>query len=112
MAKATKKQQIPSYPHATRNISIGIVMIIAMLLIGMSGYHFFERLPWIDAFVNAAMILSGMGPVSTMITPGGKIFAGCYALVSGLAFIVLVAIIFSPVIHTFIRRIHLDSDTD
>ena len=53
--------------------------------IGMIGYHGFEKMPWVDAFVNAAMILSGMGPVATLQTDGGKIFAGCYALFSGIS---------------------------
>ena len=61
-----------------------------------------------DAFVNAAMILSGMGPISTLQTDGGKIFAGCYALFSGLAFIAILGIIFAPAVHRFLHRLHLD----
>jgi hypothetical protein len=63
---------------------------------------------WDDAFANAAMILSGMGPLQPLKTDGGKIFAGCYALFSGLFFILIVAIIFSPFIHRFFTRIHAE----
>lgn len=96
------------YLHATRNFLIGITLILITLYIGICGYHFLEHLAWID-FLNASMILSGMGPVSDMKTYAGKLFAGCYALFSGLAFIAIVVIILSPVIHGFFRRIHLET---
>ncbi|HZM04779.1 MAG TPA: hypothetical protein VFC44_17395 [Candidatus Saccharimonadales bacterium] len=73
---------------------------------GMFGYHSFEKMGWTDAFVNAAMILSGMGPVTELHTQGGKIFAGCYALFSGLAFIVLIGLILTPAIHRFLHKFH------
>jgi hypothetical protein len=95
--------------HLTRNIITGLVFILLALYIGMAGYHFTEGMSWIDAFINAAMILSGMGPVTPLATNAGKIFAGCYALFSGLAFIAIIAIIFSPVIHRFFRTIHIES---
>ena len=79
------------------------------LLIGMAGYHFFENLGWVDAFVNAAMILSGMGPVATLQTTGGKIFAGCYALFSGLMFISVAGILLAPVAHRALHKFHLES---
>jgi len=75
--------------------------------VGMVGYHFFESMSWVDAFVNAAMILSGMGPLSPLQTVGGKIFAGCYALFSGLAFITILGIIFLPAIHRFLHKFHM-----
>ena len=96
--------------HFARNIIFGIIIILAALFAGMLGYHSFEKMSWVDAFVNAAMILSGMGPVSQLATNEGKIFAGCYALFSGLAFIAITAIVFSPVIHRFMHRIHLESE--
>ena len=84
-------------------------MVIALALgIGMVGYRTFEGMSWVDAFVNAAMILSGMGPVSSLQTNGGKIFAGCYALFSGLAFIAILGIIFAPVFHRFLHRFHVE----
>jgi hypothetical protein len=64
---------------------------------------------WVDAFLNASMILSGMGPVTPLETTAGKIFAGFYALFSGLAFIAIVVMILSPLLHKFFRKIHLES---
>ncbi len=96
------------FVRMARNLCFGLFFIALALYIGMLGYHYFEKMPWIDAFVNAAMILSGMGPVQTLNTFGGKLFAGLYALFSGLAFIVLIAVIFSPIIHRFFRKIHLE----
>ena len=75
----------------------------------MAGSHSFEKLPWLDAFVNAAMILSGMGPLGPLQTSAGKLFAGCYALFSGLAFIAVVGVVFAPVFHRFLHKFHLDS---
>lgn len=94
--------------HLTRNSFFGLIFIVLALFVGMLGYHGFEKMSWIDAFVNASMILSGMGPLSPLQTSGGKIFAGCYALFSGLAFIAIMAIIFAPIIHHFFKRIHLE----
>lgn len=100
------------YFHLMRNIFFGYIAIGIALYIGMLGYHVYENMSWTDAFVNASMILSGMGPLNPLVTTGGKIFAGCYALFSGLAFIVIIAVIFSPVIHHFFRKVHLESKED
>lgn len=97
------------YLHFLRNASIGLVLIGSALFIGMLGYHEFEGMSWIDAFLNASMILSGMGPAANLNTEAGKLFAGCYALFSGLAFIAIVVIFLSPIIHRFFRKIHLES---
>ena len=70
---------------------------------------FFEHMPWVDSFLNASMILSGMGPATTMTTTAGKLFAGLYALFSGLAFIAIVVIMLSPIIHKLFRKIHIES---
>jgi hypothetical protein len=90
------------------SITFGLLIIGFALGMGMLGYHHYENMTWVDAFVNASMILSGMGPVSPLATDGGKIFAGSYALFSGLAFIVVMGIIFAPILHHFFRKIHLD----
>jgi len=79
------------------------------LFAGMIGYHHFENMAWIDAFANAAMILSGMGPLSPLNTWNGKLFAGFYALYSGLAVIVAMGIILGPVVHRMLHRFHLQS---
>jgi hypothetical protein len=94
--------------HLLRNFLLGIVLIFVALYAGMLGYHVFENLPWVDAYLNASMILGGMGPVNTLHTTAGKIFAGSYALFSGLAFIAIVALMLSPVIHKVFRKIHLE----
>lgn len=88
---------------------LGLVVIAAALGLGMAGYHFSEGMNWVDAFVNAAMILSGMGPVSTLQTDTGKIFAGCYALFSGLMFITVTGIVLAPVAHRALHKFHLES---
>ena len=85
------------------------VLVAVALGIGMAGYHFFENLGWVDAFENAAMILSGMGPVAALQTDAGKIFAGCYALFSGLVFITVTGLILAPVAHRALHKFHLES---
>jgi hypothetical protein len=96
------------YRRLARSVCFGLLVIAFALGVGMIGYKTFEQMSWVDAFVNAAMILSGMGPVSSLQTAGGKIFAGCYALFSGLAFIAILGIIFAPVFHRFLHRFHVE----
>jgi len=91
-----------------RSFSFGILAISIALGAGMLGYHHFEGMPWVDSFANASMILSGMGPLGTLNTEGGKLFAGFYALFSGLFFILIIALIFSPFIHRFFSKIHTE----
>jgi hypothetical protein len=78
------------------------------LLLGMWGYMAFEHLPAIDAFLNCAMLLGGMGPVDAPASEAGKIFAGMFALYAGLVFIVSAALLVTPVIHRFLHRFHWD----
>jgi hypothetical protein len=93
-----------------RNVLIAALLIGLSLLGGMAGYHYLEDLPWIDAFLNASMILSGMGPVSPVQTRGGKLFAGLYALYSGLMVIAAAGILFAPVVHRMLHRFHSETD--
>src|SRR5882672_10710837 len=86
-------------------------IIVVSLLVGMAGYHWLERMPWIDAFANAAMILSGMGPLVPLQTDSGKVFAGMYALYSGLALIGVAGVLFAPAVHRFLHRFHLDEES-
>lgn len=95
-----------------RGILLGLLAIVVAQYIGMLGYHHFENMSWVDAFVNAAMILSGMGPMGPLLTNGGKIFAGFYALFSGLAFIMIIGLIFAPIVHRFFHKFHLDTEDD
>ena len=76
---------------------------------GMAIYHWVERLPWPDAFVNAAMLLGGMGPVDQLHTTAGKWLAGVYALFAGLVFIVLAGVMLGPVIHGVLHRFHIET---
>src|SRR5205807_2573805 len=80
------------------------------LAMGMAGYSYFEKLGWRDAFLNAAMLLGGMGPVESPTSPGGKIFAGLYALYAGTVFLVAAGIVLAPVFHRFLHRSHLRRD--
>lgn len=91
-------------------LSLGI--ILGSLLIGMIGYRLFEGMSWIDAFLNASMLMGGMGPVDVMHTDAGKLFAGLYALYSGLVLLISVGIIAAPLYHRFLHRFHLEIDTD
>ena len=93
--------------HLSLNILFGALAIVSSLCLGMWGYGHFEKMSLIDAYVNAAMILSGMGPVSELKTDGGKIFAGSYALFSGIIFLVIMAIILTPVLHRIIHKLHM-----
>ena len=90
--------------------AVGLTLIAISLLIGMAGYHWLVGLIWIDAYENAAMILSGMGPVATPETWGGKFFAGTYALYSGIAVLATTAVVFAPVVHRFLHYLHADPE--
>lgn len=94
------------------SIVLGLALIAASLAVGMAGYHGFEGLSWLDAFVNASMILSGMGPLLFPQTVGGKLFAGFYALYSGLAVILIAGVIFGPIVHRFLHRFHVEPEED
>jgi hypothetical protein len=87
-----------------------LVAVFGSLGIGVLGYHFSEGLSWLDALLNASMILFGMGPVSELHTNAGKWFASFYALFSGVAFITIVGVTFAPLFHRFLHRFHLAGD--
>ena len=88
--------------------AVVIGLIGLSLALGMAGYAVFEHLSWMDAFLNAAMLMGGMGPVHLPRTEAGKLFAGCYALYAGLVFIVIAALLVSPVLHRVLHRFHWD----
>ena len=94
--------------HFTRRLLVHLVIALGLLAAslgaGMIGYAVFEKLSWIDAFLNAAMLLGGMGPVNPPLTVAGKLFAGCYALYAGLVFIVTAALMFTPVLHRLMHH--------
>ena len=84
------------------------VLLALSLWLGMAGYEYYEKLPWRDAFLNAAMLLGGMGPVNNPVTPAGKLFAGWYALYAGLIFLVSSTIMLAPVLHRMLHLFHCD----
>ena len=84
-------------------------ILLVGLGLGMAGYHFFEGMGWLDAFANAAMILSGMGPLAPLTTAGGTLFAGFYALFSGVACLTIVGVLLAPVVHRALHKFHLES---
>src|SRR5262245_50067654 len=96
------------YRRVARNAQLGLVMVVISLSIGMAGYHWLEGLGWLDAFLNASMILSGMGPVDVLQHTSAKVFAGCYAIFSGIALISTAAIVFAPVVHRVLHKFHLE----
>lgn len=83
-----------------------MALLATSLFAGMAGYEYFEHLAWRDAFINSAMLLGGMGPVNAPQSDGGKMFAGLYALYAGLVFLIVLAIIFTPVIHRVLHTFH------
>jgi hypothetical protein len=87
-------------------IALGITGV--SLGLGTSGYHYIVGLAWVDALLNASMILSGMGPVDAINTNGGKIFASAYALLSGLVFIAIVGVLLAPIMHRVFHRLHIE----
>ncbi len=94
--------------NLTRSFFIGSGLIIFSLGIGGLGYHYFGNLEWLDAFLNASMILTGMGPVNPMIGSAGKLFAIFYSLFSGVTFLIIAGIIFAPIYQRFLHKFHLE----
>lgn len=93
-----------------RHVGIGLLLIVLSLGIGILGYHFFEKLSWLDSLLNASMILGGMGPVNIVVTTGGKLFASLYALFSGIIFLAAASVMVAPVIHRIMHQVHLDDE--
>lgn len=98
------------YTRIARNILLATVILLVCLGIGIFGYHYTADASWIDALHNAAMILSGMGPVIEINTTAGKWFSSAYALFSGVVFITNVGIILAPAIHRLFHRLHLEQE--
>ena len=90
------------------HIAFAAALMLGSLLAGIAGYMYFEQLAWRDAFLNAAMLLGGMGPVDPPKTPGGKVFAGVYALYAGLVFLVAVGVVLAPILHRLLHKFHWD----
>lgn len=105
----------PHEPVASRSVFLRrmfysfllvVLLVLLALLTGMIGYHLTAGMSWLDSFLNASMILSDMGQVDPLTTSAAKIFAGCYALFSGLIFVTIMGIFFAPVLHRFFHTFH------
>jgi hypothetical protein len=95
-----------------RSAAIAVLVTAIALMIGIAGYHWIGGLGWTDAFLNASMILGGMGPVDPMVGNPAKIFAGCYALFSGLVFIALAGFFIAPIAHRVLHHFHHIDDRE
>ena len=109
------RQAVIPRRHFARRVALHFVasalLILGSLGLGIWGYMAYEGLGLLDAFLNAAMLLGGMGPLHVPQSVGGKVFAGLYALYAGLVFIVTAALMFTPLIHRVLHRLHVDEDT-
>lgn len=98
------------YQRVLKNIAFASFILALCLVIGIVGFHYTANAPWIDALHNASMLLSGMGPVISIDSVGGKIFSSVYALFSGVVFITNIGIILAPIMHRLYHRLHLEED--
>jgi hypothetical protein len=97
--------------RVARHGRIAFTVIAVSLAIGMAGFHWFAGQHWLDAYLNSAMLLGGMGPVGAIEHPVGKLFAGLYSLFAGLVFLGAGAVFLAPIVHRWLHRLHL-SETD
>jgi hypothetical protein len=113
MFEQKKNDLLPRYLFIKRVIRYfiySLFMIGFAVLTGIFGYHLFADLDWINAFYNASMILTGMGPVAEMTSVGAKLFSSFYALFSGIAFLSTVAVLFAPIAHRILHTFHIEND--
>lgn len=89
---------------------VSLLLIVVSLLIGVVGYHYLNDLGWLDALVNASMILTGMGPVDPLKNDAAKWFASIYSIFSGVAFLSIMAVLLAPIAHRFLHRLHVADD--
>src|SRR5204862_3682369 len=98
------------YGRLIRHFLFACGIVFASLLLGTAGYRCTEGLSWLDALLNAAMILTGMGPVNVLTRVSSKLFATFYALFSGVAFITTVGVLFAPILHRLFHRFHIEAE--
>jgi hypothetical protein len=91
---------------------LALAVVVISLSVATCAYHYLESFSWLESFLNAAMILGGMGPVDPLKTDAGKIFASFYALYSGLAILSVAGLILAPVVHRFLHKFHVEDDSD
>lgn len=97
--------------HLRSNVQVAMALLAVSLLIGMAGYHWLAPMGWTDAFLNAAMLLGGMGPVDQLTNDRAKMFAGAYALYCGVVFLATAGLVIAPVGTHILHRFHLDRDS-
>jgi hypothetical protein len=109
-----KREKLLPWPKFARRMALSFLLTIGIvgtaLLIGILGYHYTAHLSWVDALLNASMILNGMGPVATLSDTPSKLFASAYALFSGVVFLSAVSIVLAPVFHRILHKFHLDGE--
>ena len=96
------------YRRLANHLLVAALLLLLSLALGMAGYEHYEHLEWHDAFLNACMLLGGMGPVNNPASDPGKLFAGFFALYAGLLFIVLSSIVLAPILHRMLHLFHAD----
>lgn len=112
MFETVKQPLLPMWAFLRRLLAHGFIatsIVGVSLTIGAAGYHWTETMGWLESFLNASMILTGMGPVDPMHTAAGKVFAIVYSLFSGVIFLTVVAVLFAPVAHRVLHRLHADA---
>ena len=99
---------------ARMTIAIGLWALLTLggLAVGIAGYAGFEGMSFVDAYVNAAMILSGMGPIGELKTTAGKVFAGSYAILSGLIIVIATGFVLAPIFHRILHHFHVETTKD
>ena len=100
------------YARFAWSVAATAALVAFSLFMGSAGYHYLGELPWIDALLNASMILAGMGPVDPIRSSAAKLFASFYALYSGIAFLTMVAILMAPLLHRFLHQFHLEESEE
>ena len=111
MSKADHRELTAKFvTHLKFNVLLAAALLGMSLVIGMVGYHWLAPMGWTDAFLNAAMLLGGMGPVDPLTNDSAKLFAGAYALYCGVVFIATAGLVLAPVGAHILHRFHLDKD--
>ena len=113
MFEHRRESLLPRRAFARRvawHLSIASGVVALALGFGVVGYHWLGGLPWIDALVNASMILGGMGPVDPISSPAGKLFVSFYALFSGLVFIGVASLAIAPFVHRIMHSLHIEEE--
>jgi hypothetical protein len=111
-----KRQKLLPWPKSARRMALSFLLTVGIvataLMIGILGYHFIAGLAWVDALLNASMILTGMGPVATLTGTPSRLFASAYALFSGVVFLSAVSIVLAPAFHRILHKFRLDEDDE